>query len=884
MKLSIRSIALLTILVPMLLPALGLSAWLTSLRVNDARAELESRGERELRYLADASELALLVADSETLQRLAASNLKGAGAVVATLFLDAEGVVLAAAGEPREVDMARRCWRDIGRCAGSEQRYLFQREVRPSMRGRRDESGAFSAASAADATPELIGRVLLSFDPLGLAAIQRAMLLNSAVITLGAVLVAWGLAHVVSRRLTVPMHRLSLVVARIRSGDLGARTQPTGSGEMRELEDGVNAMADWVEAATAEQNRRVDEATAELSRTLIEREQRNRELDRALERAEAAGRAKNMFLARMSHELRTPLTTVTGFARMMRQAESPEQRAELYRHVEQGSRTLQAIVDDILIFVKLENDSLRLEQREFDLESCIEDTVMMQAPAAHAKALALVCHVEPGLPQRVIGDSLRIAQVIGNLLSNAIKFTEVGHVTVRASADVAAQGGARVLIEVSDTGIGIEPGKIEWLFSPFAQADESMTRRFGGSGLGLSISQGLARALGGQITLDSTSGVGTTACLELPLELAAPGAAESEETPAPAQLRVALLCRSDSPHVPVLSDYLGSRFELAGVHDVRMIPLTADAFGTVDLLLALEDTGEPCCEPWLGGATPALRLRPIEMITNPAQRYLADLLPLPVRRRHLLAACARRAGGPARIAEGYPDADASGEPSLGLHCLIVEDNELNRHMIAMRLRDFGVTVSEAGGGAEALRLLGTAAPDLVLLDVHMPGMDGVTLARHLRQRHPGLPVYALTANVIGSEEAALAAAGVREVLYKPIDEAKLLGVLRRHARRDDAWDFALRSGITREEVAGELRRLLHAVEGCVAGADWAAGAEAAHQLLGVARMFTRGALAEHCLALETALRDGGGDAARSALQRLASVLGAPVLEPSGASG
>jgi len=872
MKLSIRSIALLMILVPMLLPALGLSAWLTSLRVSDARAELESRGERESRYLAHASELALLVADSETLQRLAASNLRGAGAAVATLFLDADGAVLAAAGEAPEVDMARHCWRDAAGCAGSGQRYLFQREVRARMRAPRDEAVAFSAADAA-AEPELIGRVLLSFDPHGLAAIQRAMLLNSTGITLGALLVAWALAHVVSRRLTVPMHRLSLVVARIRAGELGARTQPTGSGEMRELEDGVNAMADWVEAANAEQNRRVDEATAELSRTLNEREQRNRELDQALERAEAAGRAKSMFLARMSHELRTPLTTVTGFARMMQQAERPEQRAELFRHVEQGSRTLQALVDDILIVETIENDSLRLERREFDLESCIEDTVMMQAPAAHARALALVCHVEPGLPQRVIGDSLRIAQVLGNLISNAIKFTEVGHVTVRASADVPVAGAARLLLEVTDTGIGIAPGNVDWLFQPFAQADESMTRRFGGSGLGLSISLGLARALGGQLTLNGAPGVGTTARLELPLELAPSLAVDGEDLPAPSRLRVALLCRSDSPHVPVLRDYLGSRFELAGVHDLRMIPVAPEAFGAIDLLLALEDTGEPCCEPWLGGATPALRLRPIEVVTDPAQRYVADLVPLPLRRRQLLAACARRAGAPAQIAEGYPAAGVPGQPDLDLHCLIVEDNELNRHMIAMRLRDFGVTVSEAGGGAEALRLLPGATPDLVLLDVHMPGMDGVTLARHLRQRHPGLPVYALTANVIGSEEAALAAAGVREVLYKPIDEAKLLEVLHRHARHDDAWDIEVRAGITRDEVAAELRRLLGAVEGCVAARDLAGGADAAHQLLGVARMFTRGVLAERCLALETALRDSGGEPAHGTLHRLALLLG-----------
>ena len=204
-----------------------------------------------------------------------------------------------------------------------------------------------------------------------------------------------------------------------------------------------------------------------------------------------------------------------------------------------------------------------------------------------------------------------------------------------------AAGGARLVLEVTDTGIGIAPGNVDWLFQPFAQADESMTRRFGGSGLGLSISLGLARALGGQLSLNGAPGVGTIARLELPLELAPSRGEEGEGLPAPPRLRVALLCRSDSPHVPVLRDYLGSRFELAGVHDLRMIPVADDAFGTVDLLLALEDTGEPCCDPWLGGATPALRLRPIEVVTDPAQRYVADLMPLPLRRRQLLAACAR---------------------------------------------------------------------------------------------------------------------------------------------------------------------------------------------------------------------------------------------------
>lgn len=204
--------------------------------------------------------------------------------------------------------------------------------------------------------------------------------------------------------------------------------------------------------------------------------------------------------------------------------------------------------------------------------------------------------------------------------------------------------------------------------------------------------------------------------------------------------------------------------------------------------------------------------------------------------------------------------------------MIVEDNELNRRMIATQLRDVGARVMEAGGGAQALRMLAAETPDVVFLDVHMPEMDGITLAARVQELHPGLPVYALTANVIGSEEQALAEAGVCEVLYKPIDGAKLVGVLRRHVRQAESWEIVELRGVAREEVTRELCRLLALARECIARGDGAAAADAAHQLLGAARMFTRGALEQRCAALEAALRAGEADAAQRAAQDLARQL------------
>jgi two-component system sensor histidine kinase BarA len=837
------------ILVPTLLPALVLSSWLTRERVNDARAELESRGERESMYLANASELALLVGDSETLKRLAESNLRSTGAAKAVLFLDPEGAVLAAAGSAWEVGLARQCWMHAADCSGGEQRYLFDRAVQANEFA--EDAAAFAGAQRTGvANPQLIGLVVQSFDPHALATIQRAMLLKSLLITIAALLTAAVLAQLFAQRLTEPIRRLSAVVARIRAGELGARTTPGGAGELRELEEGVNAMADRVEEASAELSRRVDEATVELSHSLIEGKLRNQELDRALVRAEAAARAKDLFLARMSHELRTPLNTVTGFAQLMHQSESPEQRADFYRAIAQSSGILIRTVDDILDFVKLESGAMHLERREFDLESCVEDAVMMQALVAKQKGLDLVCHFGRGLPSRVIGDSLRLSQVLGNLISNAIKFTHSGHVEVDVSALSARAGERRLLFEVRDTGIGIDAESVHNLFQPFAQADESMTRRFGGSGLGLSITSRIVEAFGGNIALHSEAGVGTHARVEIPLPLVEP---QPDQLSAPVDARIWLLCASDSPHLRVLLDYLERGFAHVEIHDPAREAPSIWPPRHADLLVVVQG----CGENWRAGTVPVLRLESIEALTAPTQQYLADQLPLPARRRELIAACLHRLPGASDIAEPLVTASNGARRRFNLSCLVVEDNELNRRMIATRLRDFGLRVDEAASGSAALECLSVSLPDLLLLDVHMPEMDGITLALKVREQFPGLPVYALTANVIGNEEQALRAAGVREVLYKPVDEERLLAVLAQHeAQLRGEFEILEHRGIRREEIVAEFDRLCARLGGALARDDTAAALDAAHQLLGAARMFSSGSLQALCLRIETRLREG----------------------------
>ena len=858
MKRSIRRTAFLVVLLPTLVPALALSVWFTASRVRDAQSELQARGEREAAYLAGAAELALLVGDDAALSRLAGSTIRAPGAARVVFFLDAAGAVLASAGSPQELGLALNCWRASADCSGTDHRRLFGREVRSRAEADADPPFGSDAPHLSRDTGTALGTVVLSFDPEELATLQWALLVNAIVSTAVALLAASFIAGLAATRLSGPMQQLLAVVSRIRGGDLSARTEPRGTGELRELEDGVNAMADQVESASADLNRKIDEATAVIALSNLELERRNRELDTALAGSEAANRAKDLFLARMSHELRTPLSTVVGYARLMQQSQSPTQREEFYRPIAQASGILQRTVDDILDLVRLESGAVSLERRPFDLAACIEDAALMYAPAAHRKGLVILSHLDRQLPPRVRGDAIRLSQVLANLLSNAVKFTEQGGIEVLTEVLSHEDACVRVRIEVSDTGTGIAPEGVSQLFQPFAQADESITRRFGGSGLGLSISARIVEALKGSIRLDSRLGEGTRAVVELPFEtLESPGVMSSI-----VGLNVRVLADAASPHVWVLQDYL----QAAGCR-VELRPWSITGMPAPDLSICIED--QPLLR-WQPPPGPVLRLLPVEQTGALPPDELAGCLPLPLRRADLLAACERLSGRSRSLATGESEPVAPRE-RLTPRCLLVEDNALNLRMLATGLSDIGVSVLEAADGHEALQLLQSCSVDLVLLDVHMPGMDGVSLAREIRRGDPVLPLYALTANVVGSEEAALREAGVAEILYKPVDEERLRALLLRHHEQAEC-ELLQPPGIESAEILDELQRLERAITRSLAAGAPDQAREFAHQLLGAARLFTRGELMPRCLLLELAARDGDISAAFAALGALRHAL------------
>ncbi|MEN9315473.1 MAG: hypothetical protein RIS35_1866, partial [Pseudomonadota bacterium] len=447
---------------------------------------------------------------------------------------------------------------------------------------------------------------------------------------------------------------------------------------LRDLVDDLQVRANALRALNEDLARRVDLRTTELREA-------NARLEEARRLAEAATEAKSAFLADMSHEIRTPLNAVIGLSHLLARSGLDTRQQDYLRKIQSSSRHLLAILNDILDFSKIEARRLQLDRVAFDLPTVLGDVGGLMEDRLQARGLRFTVRVGPEIPERLVGDPLRIGQILLNFIGNAVKFTEKGGIELRVSEMGSAAGGQRLLrFSVRDTGVGISPEKAAELFQDFRQADASVARTHGGTGLGLAISKRLAELMGGEIGVDSVPGEGSTfwfTCLLTPAE----GAADSDVS-------------------------------MAGPARVAPTPLSND-------------------------------LR----------------------------------GGLRRVPE-----------LVGVRAFLVDDDDLNREVGAELLRELGLEVLVARDGAEAISRLRAERPDVVLMDMQMPVMDGVTATRAIRslQGFEKIPVLAMTANATIEDRQKCLDAGMNDHLAKPIDPDLLASALlrwipvSRHRRRE----------------------------------------------------------------------------------------------------
>jgi len=778
-KWGIKQRVLVLALSPAIAISLLLGGYFTSIRLDEITKALTDKGTAITTRLSSAGEYGVFARDTEALRRLARHALTDEISSVA--FYNKKGIELASAGvlnpniEPPDEVHPIIITPSIENDAISFLAPVTLPEVVISSK-RSSTKDYFNKAT-------IIGWIKIELERSTTRRKELQLFLHSGIIVLLGLATSTLLALRLGSSVADPILELAEAVKRIKNGDLNTRSRINPKWELGILESGINTMASSLQDVHKKMQSNINRATADLRKTLKTIEVQNVELEIARKEAEHATKVKSEFLASMSHELRTPLNGIAGFVNLLSKTKLNKTQEDYLSTIEKSSNNLLAIISDILDFSKIEAGKLHLDLIDMNIHECIEDTLTLLSPSAHKKHLEIVPIIYNDVPENIVADPLRIKQVITNLLSNSIKFTDNGSIIIRVMLENDIHSNDMVIkMSVTDTGIGLSEQQQRQLFNSFNQTNPNITRRYGGTGLGLVISKNLVEQMGGSIDLESKPGIGSTFWFTFNAKCSSKPSLSQEYKLE--KRRVILYEKLEMSRMSILQllQQWGAEVDIALSYK-EIISKCLDAYQrnyNYDLILIGANQIQSEKEAlkslikkinWKIKVPVGVLINSTEYsLHNEILNYGVNLcLAKPTSRKKLFSAINNLLGQ-----ESLDQYQGKDLPTYNV--LAIDDNPSNLKLVTVFLENIGVQVTQATNGEDSVNLAKENLYSLILMDLNMPGMDGIQASKEIRKPsnlNSQTPIVVLTAHLVSSKRDELAGAGINDYLSKPIDENSL---------------------------------------------------------------------------------------------------------------